>query len=349
MDDTRAPIVLLVDDPPINVSYYLRKQQSDLGILPPSRGDFSKFLDRWREMEKSRIVPNAFWTKFIEWAQAAGVKGKFTLLPCPAGLGSLDDHVEGYSERELSDLIGLVRVEYTKSFDITPEILTHTLAWNIETRKLLPVTEHEWMARQDGETLAAYMAEGLRILRNVGIVAPGITQPCSFSGDERVYARAVLEAEKRINDIRHTFYFLNTDPDSAPVPSPVMIADEEHDEFVVSVVSASKADEPFWATIYGDGDVGPMADYYLSEDGLKGRFVDLLAAGGPIVFHAHSQTLYSNGTEKGFTALREVVKRVQQHIGDRVQWMKVGEFAARAHFTPTEGAGAGSGAVKCAG
>ncbi|MGD0112105.1 MAG: hypothetical protein ABSD48_09585 [Armatimonadota bacterium] len=329
MDSGRIPMVFIVDDPPINVSYYLRKQQSDRGILPPSRGDFSKFLDRWPEMEPSRIVPNAFWRKLIEWAQAVGVKGKFTLLPCPAGLGCIDDHVDGYADRELSELIELVRVEYTKNFDITPEILTHTLAWDIEKREMLPITEHEWMARQDGETLAAYMAEGLRILKSVGIVARGITQPCSFSGDEHLYARAVLEAEKRVNGIRHTFYFLNTDADSAPVPSPVMIADEDRDEFVVSVVSASMADEPFWTSIYGGGEIPTMADYYISRDGAKGRFVDLLRSGGPIVFHAHSQTLYSNGTEKGFMALQEVVRRVGEHIGDRVEWMKIGEFADR--------------------
>ena len=327
MGNDRVPIVFIVDDPPINVSYYLRKQQSDLGILPPSRGDFSRFLDRWQEMEKSKIVPNAFWKRLIDWAQAAGVRGKFSFLPCPAGLGFIDDHVEGYTDRELTELIDLVRVEYTKNFDITPEILTHTLAWDIENRKMLPITEHEWMAQQDGETLAGYMAEGLRILKNVGIVAPGITQPCSFGGDEMLYARAVLEAEKRVNGIRHTFYFLNTDDASTPVPSPVMIADRERDEFVVSVVSASKADEPFWATIYGGGDISEMADYYLSEDGRTGRFADLLAAGGPIVFHAHSQTLYSNGAEKGFAALQEVVRRVSEHIGDRVQWMRISEFA----------------------
>lgn len=327
MDASRVPIVFIVDDPPINVSYWLRKQQSDLGILPESRGDFSKFLDRWPEMEKSRIIPNAFWRRFIEWAQGAGVRGKFSLLPCPAGLGSIDDHVEGYTERGLDELIELVKVSCMKNFDITPEVLTHTLAWDVENRRLLPFTEHEWMGRQNAKTLAAYMAEGLRILRNVGIVAAGVTQPCSFSGDENVYARAVLEAEKQVNGIRHTFYFLNCDPTSAPVPSPVMIADRDHDEFVVSVVSASRADEPFWATIYGDGDTAEMADYYISKDGIRGRFIDLLQAGGPIVFHAHSQTLYSNGTEKGFLALQEVARRVRAHIGDRVQWMKIGEFA----------------------
>jgi hypothetical protein len=324
----QIPAVFIVDDPPINVSYYLRKQQYDRGILRESRGGFSTFLDRWREMEPSRIIPNAFWREFIAWAQAEGVKGKFSLLPCPAGLGSLDDGVEGYTAAELAELLALVREEYTRNFDITPEILTHTLAWDLANGGLLPITEHEWMAQQTGETLADYMAAGLRILRNVGIVAPGITQPCSFSGDEQVYARAVLEAEKRVNGLTHTFYFLNTDDTATPAPSPVVLADPARDEFVVSVVSASRADEPFWAAIFGDDvSVTEMADYYLSADGTTGRLVELARAGGPIVFHAHAQTLYSSETERGFAALQEVIRRMRRHLGDQLRWMRIGEFA----------------------
>ena len=211
MPDTRIPLVFIVDDPPINVSYFLRKQQHDRGILRPSRGGFSLFLDRWQEMEASQIIPNAFWRRFIGWAREVGVKGKFSLLPCPAGLGFIDDQVEGYTDAELAELLDLVRTEYTQNFDITPEILTHTLAWDLAKGELLPIMEHEWMAQQTEETLAGFMAKGLEVLRNVGIVAPGITQPCNFPGDEALYARAVLEAVKRVHGGTHTFYFLNTE------------------------------------------------------------------------------------------------------------------------------------------
>ena len=232
-------------------------------------------------MEASRIIPNAFWRKFIGWAQVEGVKGKFSLLPCPAGLGFIDDRGGGLQRRGAGRVArDLVRTEYMRNFDITPEILTHTLAWDLAKGELLPITEHEWMAQQTEETLADYMAKGLEVLRNVGIVAPGITQPCSFSGDEALYARAVLEAVKRVQRL-HPHLLLPQHRRRRPRrrPSPVMIADPARDEFVVSVVSASKADEPFWATIYGDGEIPEMVDYYLTEDGTQGRFRELAEGG----------------------------------------------------------------------
>jgi hypothetical protein len=285
-------------------------------------------LARWPEMEKSRIIPNAFWKKLITWALTKGIKGKFTLLPCPAGLGYIDDQVAGYTPQELQELLHLVKHEYMKNFDITPEIFTHTMHWDRHAKKLLPVTEFEWMDDKDADTIADYMAGALQILKNVGIVATGITQPCNFRGDEKVYAEAVRKAMKKVNHLKHSFYFLNCSTE-AVVHSPVMIADRENDEYVVSVVSASRADEPFWNALYGEGDIMEMADYYMSRDGKQGRFVELINNSCPLVFHAHSQTLYSNGTEKGFAALQEVINRVERFLDGRVEWLKTSELMER--------------------
>ena len=327
MTDSRVPISFIVDDPPINSSYWLRRQPEELGIAQPPRGAFGEWVRRWRDQEPSKIIPNAFWKDFARWAAGAGVKGKFTFLPCPAGLGTIDDKVEGYTPAELTELIGLVREEIAPNFDITPEILTHSMAWDIKQRRLLPITEHEWMAAQTEDVLADYMAEALRILKKVGIAATGITQPCSFRGDEDLYARAVLRAMKKACGISRTFYFLNADGVTTPINSPVKIADAAKGEYVVSVTSAVRADEPFWESLYGGGDVEKMADYFLSADGRSGRFADLLATGSPIIFHAHGQTLFSNGARKGFQSLQLVVQRVEKHLSGRVRWMKMLEFA----------------------
>ena len=327
MTDTRIPISFIVDDPPINTTYWLRRQPEEMGIATPPRGAFGEWVQRWRDQEPSKIIPNAFWRRFIGWAKAAGVKGKFTFLPCPAGLGCIDDRVQGYTAAELSELIALVREEIAPHFDITPEILTHSMAWDIKERKLLPITEHEWMATQSEDALADYMAEALRILVKVGIRPTGITQPCSFRGPEDLYARAVLKAMKKACGISRTFYFLNADGVTNPINSPVMIADAARGEYVVSATSAVRADEPFWESLYGGGDVPKMADYFISEDGKSGRFIDLLSTGSPLIFHAHGQTLFSNGAQRGFQSLQLVVQRVEKHLSGRVRWMKMMEFA----------------------
>ena len=328
MADTRVPISFIVDDPPINSSYWLRRQPEEMGFATPPRGSFGLWVHRWRDQEPSKIIPNAFWRKFAAWARGAGVLGKFTFLPCPAGLGFIDDKVEGYTGDELSELLGLVREEVARNFDITPEILTHSMAWDLRERRLLPITEHEWMAQQTEEVLADYMAEGLKVLQRVGLRPAGITQPCSFKGDEDLYARAVLRAMKSACGVTRTFYFLHCEAEAKAVQSPVKIADRLRGEYVVSVVSAIRADEPFWESLYGGGDVEKMAEYFISADGKSGRFIDLLSTNSPIIFHSHGQTLFSNGAEKGFQSLQLVVQRVEKHLAGRVRWVKIGQFAA---------------------
>ena len=327
MAQTCIPISFIVDDSPINSSYWLRRQPEEMGIAQPPRGAFGLWVHRWRDQEPSKIIPNGFWQDFIRWAKSAGMKGKFTFLPCPAGLGCIDEGVAGYSAAELSELIALVREEILPHFDITPEILTHSMAWDIKERRLLPITEHEWMAQQGEDALAEYMAEALRILIRVGIRPTGITQPCSFRGSEDLYARAVLRAMKAACGISRTFYFLNADGVTNPINSPVVIAEKGQGEYVVSVTSAVRADEPFWESLYGGGDIEKMADYFISADGTSGRFIDLLSTRSPLVFHAHGQTLFSNGARKGFQSLQLVVQRVEKHLSGRVKWMKMMEFA----------------------
>jgi hypothetical protein len=327
MSDTRVPISFIVDDPPINSSYWLRRQPEEMGFPVQPRGAFGTWVHRWRDQEPSKIIPNHFWKRFAAWAKAAGVKGKFTFLPCPAGLGCIDDKVEGYTDGELSELLALVREELAPSFSITPEIFTHSMAWDVQERKLLPITEYDWMGQQTEDVLADYMAEALRILVKVGINPSGITQPCNFRGDEGLYARAVLRAMKAACGVTRTFYFLNCEAEAKAVNSPVKIADAARGEYVVSVVSAIRADEPFWESLYGGGDVEKMAEYFISADGKSGRFIDLLSTGSPIIFHSHGQTLFSNGAEKGFQSLQLVVRRVEKHLAGRVRWVKMMDFA----------------------
>jgi len=325
---SKIPAVLIVDDPPINAAYLNLKQMEEAGM--PARNDgwfWRTYLARWKEMAMSAIIPNPFFKKFIDWTSAEGVKGKCSLLPCPGGLGRLDNAVTGYSSEQLNELLNLFRNDYVAQFDITPEILTHTLVWSIQDKKTLPFSETEWLAQQDEATLTDYMAEGLQILRNVGIIATGMTQPGYFKGDFAIYARAVLEAEKRINGISRTYYFNDTEGENFKVQSKVVIADPAKNEYVVSIASGSKGDEPFWHTLYGEGDPKKLADYYITEDGKEGRFIDLLSTDSPLVFHVHGQTLYSNGSEIGFHSLQEVVQRMHRHLRERIVWMKISDYA----------------------
>jgi len=322
----KIPIVFMIDDPPINTSYLMRKQMEDAGTLVEGTGFFERtYLSHWRDMEKSTIIPNAFLKKVADWLVKEGIKGKTSLLPCPGGFGYLDGPVKNFSEEQRKELINIFRKDFSKNFDITPEILTHTMGMDLKTGQLTNMPEYKYVATLNEEQLTDYFVKALQVLKNVGIVAPGITQCNSYNGDFGLYSRAVLAAEKRVNNISRTFYFNDAEADKKKVDSKVMINDGKNS--VVSVVSAIRADEPFWYALYGEGDPQQLADYFISADGKSGRFVDLLSTNSPIVFHAHGQTLYSNGAEIGFKSLQEVIKRTKKYLGDKVVWMKVSEFA----------------------
>ncbi len=324
----KLPIVFMIDDPPINTSYLMRKQMEDAGTLKEGNGFFeSTYLSHWRDMEKSTIIPNAFLKKVAQYLIKEGIKGKTTLLPCPGGYGYLDGPVKNYTEDQQKELISIFKNIFSKNFDITPEILTHTMGMDLKTNQLTNEPEYLYVSHLSEADLTDYFIKALQVLKNVGIIAPGITQCNDFKGDFGVYSRAVLAAEKKVNNISHTFYFNDCEPNKTKTGSKVKIDDKDKDESVVSIVSEIKADEPFWYALYGEGDPMKLADYFISADGKSGRFIDLLNAGSPIVFHAHGQTLYSNGAEIGFKSLQEVIRRTKKYIGDKVVWMKVSEFA----------------------
>lgn len=311
--------MFLIDDAPINAVYYIRKCKTDFNLPVETEG----FESRWKELEDCKIIPNNFWEKFGKFSKEKGVKGKITVLPVPAGFGALDDPYAFPMKNEMLEFIDIIKTHYLENYDITPEILTHTLAWDIQKRESLPITEYDWSAEQDEETLTNYMTHAFRILKNVGIQATGMTQPKQFEGgDQNLYARALLKAVKKVNGIERTFYFMNEEPEAAAIQPGVVI--ENGNELVVDLIAT--CDEAFWVSLYGEGDPRSIADYYISEDGTKGRFIDLIRTGSPLIFYAHGQSLYSKETEIGFEAMKIVVDRVEKYLLEKVEWMSVSEY-----------------------
>lgn len=93
----KLPIVFMIDDPPINTAYLMRKQMEDAGVLVEGKGFFERtYLSHWKDMEKSTIIPNVFLKKVAQYLVKEGVKGKTSLLPCPGGFGYLDGPADQY-------------------------------------------------------------------------------------------------------------------------------------------------------------------------------------------------------------------------------------------------------------
>lgn len=313
----RTPIALIIDDaaPCINPLWFFRHQ-----------------VDKQESPAHVRDIPLSFMETWCRWVSDSGVRGDFTILPFPAGLGRIDQALAGYGAEELRAWLKLARQALPSQFDIHPEILTHTLALDLKTQKLLPVSEHDWTEQQGEDTLADYFAAALQILSEAGLPAHGITQPCYYRADESLYARALLAAEKRVNGRGVTHNFLQMDATADLVPPRVNYLDTSVGEAVVSIWTGT--DDYLWNVLdvdHSDRFLRPevIADRYLSADGKTGRLADLLRGGGPLVVVTHWQSLFSNGTGLGLEVLREVAARVASHLGPRVAWRKLSEITAQ--------------------
>jgi len=310
------PVSLILDDgvPVINPLYYFR--------LQINKKEYDQYVTR---------IPFDFLEQFAAVVQKWGMRGKFTVIPYPAGLGSIVDGWEGCDKGELDSWLTLARSAIAPQFDITPEILTHTLALDLKTHQLLEEPEHIWMNSRTQAELSVYMSTATDLLRQAGFAPSGVTQPVTFKGDRPSYDQAVLEAIRPQGGDGAaetvTFYFIDFWPDKPPVPPhPVTLLDRERGEAVVSILAY--ADDFFWNSQYpNQPGYLQMADELITADGQSGRLVELMRAGAWATFCTHWQSQYSNGSRQGLAGLEEVAQRLANTFGPRLLWMTNSEMA----------------------
>jgi hypothetical protein len=309
------PVSLILDDgvPVINALYYFH--------LQVKQEDFDQHASR---------IPLDFLHQFVSVCQKWGVRGKFTVLPYPAGLGTILEGWEGCDKAELDGWLAVARSEIAPQFDITPEILTHTLALDLKTRQMIPEAEHLWMNARSQAELSEYMSLATSLLRQAGFNPTGITQPVTFKGDRPSYNQAVLDAIRPpTSDPAGTvaFYFIDFWEEKPPVPPhPVVVLDREKGEAVVSILAY--ADDYFWNSQYpNQPGYLEMADGLITADGQSGRLVELMRAGAWATFCTHWQSQYSNGSRQGLAGLEVVAERLANTFGARLLWMTNSEIA----------------------
>jgi hypothetical protein len=306
------PVSLIVDDPApcINPFYYFRLQVDCEG---------------WERHEQR--IPLDFLAQFAGVCQSHGIRGKFSLLPYPAGLGSILEGLKGCDRGELAAWLDLARTEIAPRFDITPEILTHTLALDLRTRTLLPQPEHVWIAGRTLNELKEYFGAAMVILKDADFAPTGITQPCGFDGSRDDYAHAVLEAIRAIGGPPVTYYFVDGYFEPPPMPPPdVVLLDRARGVAVVSIIAY--CDDYFWPTQRITGHrAEQVIDALITADGRGGRLGELAAADEWLLFVCHWQTLYSDSSREGLKALDEAAARLARAHGSRLIWLTLSEIA----------------------
>lgn len=314
------PITLIIDDPAplINVYWWHAAEMQETESPTVASGE-----------PVARTIPVDFLRRFADIISHRVIKGKFSVLPYPAGLGAITDGWPGCDERELNAWLDVARQSITPLMDITPEILTHAKTLDLDSLTLLPENERVWSRHQTAATMTPYISYALEILNAVDLEATGVTSPWDFGIDvEAEYQLAIRDAMRQVNDRTQIWYFLHQENEKTDFHSRVVYRREN--DWQVSLYS--QVGDNIWNTMNsletGADYVSSVADDYLSEDGTSGRLAELFDAGTPIVWCTHWQSLYANGRATGLQALDEICRRVDALWGDEIEWMKCSELAA---------------------
>ncbi|NLD88013.1 MAG: hypothetical protein GX633_07120 [Clostridiales bacterium] len=261
-------------------------------------------------------------TEFCDIIKAYGVKGKYSVIPMPSCKGDIINGVEGIPEEQLRGWIEKVKTDIMPVFDICPEILTHSNAYDIETGGFFEQDEKHWVDAQTRETLTPYIALAIKLLHKAELTPTGVTSPWDAGiGCEEEYGYAIAGAFDRVLGVKKSWYFLHTNSTNLGNEPKVVIRDG--DRIVISVSSTVR--DYFWQTMEceesSDEYVNSIADLYITADGKSGQIIEEIKIGSPIVMLTHVQSLDSCGRRTGMKAFRLVCERIDKYLKDKVEWI----------------------------
>ncbi|MFQ6132911.1 MAG: hypothetical protein ACE5R4_12800 [Armatimonadota bacterium] len=320
----RVPLSIIFDDSTvlINLNYFWMR---DRNLVDGQNR-------RWEDVPV--VHPESFTREFADWCLEHGVRGKFSVVPCPAALGRIDEGLPLFSRAQQESWLRMCREVITPAFDITPEMMTHSVV--VDPKTLRPVEpqiweQYEWQTLPvDREELVTdYIATACRILQNVGLPPEGVTSPGGFGGRTLdLYARVAGLAVREVTGNPTPYFFKRVSADGA-VRTPVWYADRDAGTAVGEIIASTGDWTGSWT---GYGEVN--ADKYITADLEGGRLPAVIEAGDPAVLISHWQGFYGlhNGDRRGFETFKTVVRRLKERDpnGERTQWRKCSEITSYA-------------------
>jgi len=337
----RVPLSFIIDDSTclVNPAHFCMPQFAE---VYPNRADYKKPWRTW-----PREIPDSFLREFGQWCAGHGVRGKFSIVPYPGCVGWLDRELPGWSRRELQESLKLVRQLMVPSWDIHPEMITHTRVIDLRTGRPLAEVSPATMensyprTRKSVDELASYIAYALRILKNCELPCEGITTPGGFGNlVKSELSMAVQEALRDVYgcELPHYFKYVSAGKESTR-PRLEHVAGLGTGDPRVTVNIPAGTDDWFGGW---DGDGRSQGHKYASPDATGGRMVELIQRGEPAIMLCHWPGLYNHGTKEGFRDFQGVVTALERRFRHRTIWMKLSEIArywAARELTRIEGKG----------
>ena len=322
----RTPLSLIVDDscPVINLTYYWIQQRHAWKTrhqpnVPPERWEGNA-----AQLKKiPPTIPADFAWEWAEWCWENGVKGKFSLIPYPAGIGRVDEGFSDFPIHEYQSWLRIYREIIWPNFDLTPEMLTHTAVVDLKTFSLTEEWEQVEWVDPPIDKLTDYIITAMEMLNNVGIPCEGVTSPGAFGKrQEAAYAKAVLTASQEVNNDPRPFYFLWLKHDELP-DVPIWHVERDKGIAIASIVACAGDWFGGW-TGYDLGD----ANRFITEDLQGGSLPPILEKELPCVLVGHWPGFYFNGEKCGFDILKTVKSRLDNYDpdGTKTLWMKTSEI-----------------------
>ena len=315
----RVPLSIIFDDSTVlvNLNYFFMR---DRNLVDGENR-------RWQDVPV--VHPESFVREFAEWCLAHGVRGKYSVVPCPAALGRIDEGLPLFSRAQQVSWLRMCREIITPAFDITPEMITHTVVVDPKTCKPLESgiwEQYDWnnLPVDQEELVVDYITTACQILENVGLTPEGVTSPGGFGNPLDFYAKVVGIAAREVTG-NPTPYFFKRVSAEGPVEMPVWYADRETGTAVGEIIASTGDWTGSW-TGYGEVNV----DKYISADLQGGRLPAVIDAGDPGVLISHWQGFYGlhNDDRRGFNAFKTVVRRLKERDpnSERTQWRKCSEI-----------------------
>ncbi len=319
----RVPLSIIFDDSTllVNLNYFFMR---DRNLVDGQNR-------RWEDVPM--VHPESFTREFAEFCLAEGVKGKYSVVPCPAALGRIDEGLPLFSKAQQESWLKMCREMIVPNYDITPEMITHTYVVDLETFQPIDVNlweQYNWnqLPTDQEELVTNYIATACRILDNVGLSPDGVTSPGGFGNPLDFYAKCAEQAVRSVTGNPTPYFFKRVSSDE-PVETPVWYPDREAGTAMGEVIACTGDWTGSWT---GYGEVNP--DKYITADLQGGRLPAVIDLDDPAVLISHWQGFYGLHDEdrRGFRAFKTVVRRLKERDphGERTRWRKCSEITTYA-------------------
>lgn len=320
----RVPLSIIFDDSTmlVNLNYFFMRDRNLIDGEPR----------RWEDVPV--VHPESFTREFAEFCLEHQVKGKFSVVPCPAALGRIDHGLPMFSKAQQESWLKMCRELIMPNYDITPEMITHSFVMDIEAVKkgemkiVDPNLWEQWgwnhLPTDQEELVTDYIALACEILNNVGLTPAGVTSPGGFGNPLDFYAKCAENAVRRVTG-NPTPYLFKRVSSSGRVDRPVWYPKPERGEAMGEIIASTGDKTGSWT---GYGEVDP--NYYITADLQGGRLPEVIDAGDPGVLISHWQGFYGihNDDRRGFRAFQTVVRRLEERDpqGEHTRWRKCSDI-----------------------